>query len=421
MRSCKLSTFSRFLSLGALVFGCALSADAQFSTIYTFDSPRTSDNSVPNSAPVIDSSGNLYGTVIGNADGNVGGVYELTPSGNGAWIESFYEMTNSTSANGLFPHGLLFDSATGNLYGTAQGGTANCGVVYQLTPPTVGNGTWTETVLYAFPGAHDVCDLATGSGPDPILVSDANGNLYGTAANGGTADMGVVFELSPPSQSSGAWTEQVLYSFQGGNMGRSPEGGLIMDSKGALYGTTEWPSGPLHGTVFKLTPTKSGVWSFQTLHKFVSATDGIDPLPPLVFDGAGALYGTTSYGGPGGCHYGCGTVFQLVPPSTQGGQWTENILYEFTGQDDGARPAGGVSFDNSGVLHGCTAGAGNYEGGTLFDLTPPESGIGPWTFTSFSLSAGKGCAGLLLSGNTLYGTTYQGGANRGGIAFEFVF
>jgi hypothetical protein len=421
---CRAFSSARSLfALAALVLCAALSASAQFSTLYSFDSPRTSDNSVPNGAPISDSSGNLYGTVYGNADGNAGGVYELMPSGNGTWSESFYEMTDSVPANGMFPNGLLLDTATGNLYGTTgEGGTDNCGLIYLMTPPSVGNGTWTETVIYNFTSvSYGICGNG-GGGPLGPLISDAAGNLYGTTATGGNPGLGVVFKLIPPSQGSG-WTEQVLYNFQGGNLGEYPNGGLIMDSKGALYGTTEWV-GALHGTVFKLTPTKSGVWSFQTLHKFTAADDGAEPGGHMVFDSAGALYGATAWGG-NGCslhrsHVGCGIVYQLVPPSTQGAQWTENILYEFTRQDDGAFPAGGVFFDSTGMLHGCTAGAGKYEGGTLYELTPPSSGTGPWTITSYALLEGKGCQGILPSGNNIYGTTYQGGANRGGTVFDFV-
>jgi uncharacterized repeat protein (TIGR03803 family) len=420
----RLVSVRSLLIASALLICAVVSASAQFSTLYTFDSPRTSDNSVPNSPPVIDSQGNLYGTVTGNADGNVGGVYELTPSGDGTWTESFYEMTNSLPADGIYPIGLFFDNATGNLYGTARGGTGGCGVVYQLMPPTAGSGTWTETVLYAFPSlTGDVCDAVEGDGPLSPLIADANGNLYGAAFSGGTNDRGVVFKLSPPSNGSGPWTEQVLYNFQGGNLGGDPSGGLIMDSKGALYGTTEWV-GAVHGTVFKLTPTKSGVWSYQVLHKFTADNDGLNPESQMVFDSAGALYGVTGAGG-NGCtqreaHIGCGIVFQLVPPSTQGAGWTENILYEFTGQDDGAWPVGGIFFNSTGALIGCTAGAGSNEGGTLYELTPPSSGTGPWTITPYSLSQGRGCQGITPSGNNLYGTTFEGGANRGGIVFDFV-
>jgi len=122
--------------------------------------------------------------------------------------------------------GLIFDSS-GALYGTTWGGSA-----FKLTPPAAGQTQWTETVLYSFKGGAD------GDYPAAGLIFDTYGALYGTTAAGGSANLGTVFKLTPPAAGQTQWTEAVLYSFKGGRAGVGPQGGLIFDTHGALYGTT---------------------------------------------------------------------------------------------------------------------------------------------------------------------------------------
>jgi uncharacterized repeat protein (TIGR03803 family) len=181
-----------------------------------------------------------------------------------------------------------------------------------------------ETVLHVFNGTD-------GWEPMSSLVFDAAGNLYGTTHDGGASNFGNVFELTPGS--NGHWTEKVLYAFSGGADGRYPDAGLIFDSAGSLYGTTEYggnlecSTGGTGCGVFKLTPSTYGSWTETVLHTFDSGTDGAQPGAALTFDAVGNLYGTTVYGGyPGG---GSGTVFELSQGSN--GQWTETVLYAFQG------------------------------------------------------------------------------------------
>jgi uncharacterized repeat protein (TIGR03803 family) len=415
--------------LAGFIVWAALSAGAQYTTIYNFGDAFSGDGSDPYSTPIADSSGNLYGTTV-----NLGGVYKLTPAGNSMWTESFYG--GMTSINGSYPNGaspygrLLLDPKRGNLYGTTvAGGSADCGVVYQLTPPSEPNGDWAETVLYSFTCGAD------GSTPYSDLISDGEGRLYGTTLLGGQRNnghfvpFGVVFMLTPPSQSGGSWTEQVLHTFQGGSDGGNPFRGLVMDSSGAVYGTTDYNFGylgkNLYGTVFKLTPPANGQsgWTETVLHRFTGGADGKSPIASLVLDSTGALYGTTPYGGSG-CpprvSTGCGVVFQLVPPASNGGDWTENVIYAFTGQLDGAKPGGRVVFDSAGALYGTTDGAGKTFRGTIFKLSPPSGGTGPWTITSvpFPKASFGGSTGVLLLGNHIYGATSQGGTNGTGSVFE---
>jgi uncharacterized repeat protein (TIGR03803 family) len=412
------------LALITIVFCGTLSASAQYSTIFSF--PSTSSlNEFPSSTPIADSQGNLYGTT-GFSVESPGGVYELTPAGDGTYTESFYAgfvSNGSNSDNGIDPVGVVLDPKSGNLYGaTAGGGTGGCGLVYQLTPPSVNNGNWSETVLYNFACGDD------GGAPYSPLIIDSAGRLYGTTSGGGASGFGTVFMLMPPSQAGGAWTEQVLHSFLGSGDGGIPQSALIMDSSGAVYGVTPYESVPnrLWGTAFKLTPTKSGPWAETVLHRFyggqVSDTDGGKPIGPLALDGSGAVYGATEFGGagcPSRVHTGCGTVFQLVPPATKGGAWTENLIYQFDGLFTGAAPESGVQFDEAGVLYGTTAAGGKNYTGEVFNLSPPSNGVGTWKIAVFPLpQKDYTITGVLLFENTYYGTSEYDGVNGTGSVFE---
>jgi uncharacterized repeat protein (TIGR03803 family) len=215
--------------------------------------------------------------------------------------------------------------------------------------------TWAaaqEKVLYNFGNGTD------GVAPQAGLVMDAAGNLYGTTYNGGTYNYGTVFELTPAA--GGGWTEMVLHNFNNDGVdGAYPHAGLIFDAAGNLYGTTH--SGGTHnascsndcGTVFELTPSAGGTWTEKVLYDFYSIrTDGAFPASSLIFDGAGNLYGTTIFGGASGA--GNGTVFELTPAA--GGGWTERVLYSFGA--DGIWPYAGLIFDAAGNLYGTTSFGG---------------------------------------------------------------
>jgi uncharacterized repeat protein (TIGR03803 family) len=268
------------------------------------------------------------------------------PAGAATTFSTLYDFQNH--GDGGYPNaGLIFD-ASGALYGTTTvGGTDRVGSVFKLTPPATPGGAWTEIVLYSFTGG-------SGDGANPYggLIFDASGALYGTTNAGGTAALGTVFKLTPPATSGGAWTESVLYSFKGGSDGANPYAGLIFDGSGALYGTTNAGGTPGFGTVFKLTPS-GGAWTESVLYSFKGGSDGANPYyGALIFDTSGALYGTTNAGGSSACGGGCGTVFRLT---SSGGAWTESVLYAFTGgTTDGINPQGGLTFDATGALYGTT-------------------------------------------------------------------
>lgn len=389
-----------------LVSGNRMAA-AQLNVLYNFGATST-DGSFPQSGLIFDGKGNLYGTTSAYS----GTVYELIPGTDGSWTE---QVLYSFASDGIRPAaGVIFD-AQGNLYGTTTaGGASASGTVYELIPGT--GGSWTEKLLHSF-GATS----SDGAVPDSGLILDGHGNLYGVTPVGGSFGFGTVFELSPGT--GGSWTEKVLWNFGStSGDGSDPEGGLVFDASGNLYGTTETGGTNAAGIVYKLTQSPNGSWAETVLYTFgATSTDGTYPTGSLTFDVSGNLYGATRAGGDSNG----GTVFELSPAAN--GSWAENILHNFGSLNDGVRPLGGLIFDAAGNLYGLTQVGGAYAvddvGGTVFQLTPVSGG--GWTenvlhsFKPFTTDGFVPWAGLIFdaSGN-LYGTTSQGGTNLGGIAFE---
>jgi uncharacterized repeat protein (TIGR03803 family) len=332
------------------------------SIVYAFASGT--DGDTPEAGLIIDSAGNLFGTTLGGGSDSFGTVFKLAPNGTGGFVESI--LYSFTDINGGPAAPLIIDNA-GNLYGTTlgyQGSGPSNGVVFQLAPD--GSGGYTESVAYAFTGGSD------GSISRAGLIMDSTGNLYGTTSGGGNMNIdcnngcGVVFKLAP--NGSGGYTESVLYSFGSGNDGAIPQGGLITDSAGNFYGTTSEGGSSNSGTVFKLAPNGSGGYSESVLHSFngFQNPDGSGPEGSLVMDSAGSLYGTTVGGGIGN-----GTVFKLAPNGSGG--YVESILHAFSAGTDGASPQAGLIIDSTGKLYGTTVNGGNpacNNGcGTAFEIT----------------------------------------------------
>lgn len=199
-----------------------------------------------------------------------------------------------------------------------------------------------------------------GSEPDGALILNRHGDLYGTTAGGGAHGSGTVFRLA--QKDNGHWSESVLYSFcsdSGCGDGSTPIAGLISDASGNLYGTTAQGGSTGAGTVFKLSPRSDGSWTESVLYSFCNCGDGWFPVAPLVFDRAGNLYGTTEYGGIPDCQDGCGVIFKLTRGN--GEAWSESTLYSFCSFRqciDGATPAAGLTFDALGNLYGTTSYGG---------------------------------------------------------------
>jgi uncharacterized repeat protein (TIGR03803 family) len=364
--------------------------------IYSF-----SDCAGPTAPLITDGMGNLYGTATDGGSNKDGCVFELSPNPNGNWSEITLHTFSGT--DGYYPSAALIFDKAGNLYGTTGGGGAySGGVAYELSPV---NSGWTETVLYNFGNGTDGFDPASN------LVFDADGNLYGTTNSGGTHWGGTVYKLSPGQN---GWTETVLYAFSnqvGGPDGDSPVGGVVMDKSGSLYGVTAFGGVNGYGAVYRVTP-KSGTYVEQIIHSF-NGYDGLEPTSGLAAH-SGNLYGTTSSGGS----VGYGTVYKL----TRGinGKWTESVLHSLDDKD-GGYALGPVVFDRAGNLYAAAMTGGQYEFGTVFKLTPNSNGF--WTDTVlhtfyFGSDGRSPYAGVTLSRERLFGTTYTGGAYDEGTVFS---
>ena len=253
------------------------------------------DGGRPQADLIMDDAGNIYGTThsgggkgVCNQD-NCGTVFKFAPDGTETILHAF-----TGDKDGGYPNAPVMLDASGNLYGTTETGGktalcggAGCGVVFKISP------AGKETVLYAFSGPD---------GRDPLagLVSDAQGNFYGTTNGGGNADAGVVFKLTPDGE------ETVLREFNlgGDNGGVNPLGSLIMDAKGFLYGTTSNGGLTNNGVVYKITQRGK----LTVLYPFEGGDDGANPFAGVVMDAQGTLYGTTNRGGGSTTD---GTVFKL--------------------------------------------------------------------------------------------------------------
>ena len=245
------------------------------------------------------------------------------------------------------------------------GGSYGSGTVFELSP--TGDGGWTEKKLHNFGPWHRRGLSQAG------LIFDAAGNFYGTTFDGRNS-LSAAFRLSP--REGGGWTEKVLHVSCTGVVLTYLFGGLTLDGAGDLYGTSYDGGAYAEGTVFELLPQDDGGWTLKVLHNFHNNDhDGWAPAAGLIFDAAGSLYGTTSWGGshqsecPGGSGpFGCGTVFKMTPNGSGG--WTEKKLHSFGGDRDGKYPSGPVILDGAGNLYGTTSAGGNYGAGTVFEITP---------------------------------------------------
>ncbi len=386
-------------ALAITIFTLSLAASSQAqteSTLHSFANDANGYN--PVASLTFDSSGHLFGTTSegGNFTGcstGCGVVFELTPGSGGTWSESV-PYTFAGGHDGANPFVGLTPDGLGNFYGaTGDGGNTSknslgLGTIFKLSPN--GSGGWIKTTIHVFSGGPG------GSDPYGKLIFDSAGNLYGTAHNGGMAvcDCGIVFELSPVA--GGGWREIPLQAFNAQN-GSFPNAGVIFDSAGNLYGTTTF-GGPGcisalcgSGLVFELSPVSGGGWQEKVLYPFANGSDGGFPQAGLVFDAAGNLYGTTQQAGTTGAACGpdgCGLVFELSPKS--GGGWKETVVHSFSGSD-GNTPLSGLTLAASGILYGTTYFGGISGGagcGVVYQLSPVTGG--GWTeATTYNFTCGN--------------------------------
>ena len=251
----------------------------------------------------------LYGsTELGGASG-YGTVFALTPpqqSGE-AWPETvLYNFTGG--ADGSSPYDVPAIGTNGDLLGTTvAGGSSGKGTVFRLTPPAKSGGAWKETVLHSFNGSDDGFPYAG------VAVA-ANGDIYGATAGSVNAGDGSAFELQPPSGTGKVWTETVLHKFSGKTDGGAPHAVPAFGPGGVLYGTTFGGGTGKRfngsGLIYQMTPPSgSGAWKENVLYTFQGGNDGASPNAPLVPGTSGVFYGTTLGGGASGQ----GTVFAFTP------------------------------------------------------------------------------------------------------------
>ena len=339
--------FLAFLYLAAL----PLSQAQTFKIVLRF--PNQPGGGTPSA--VLDANGNLYGTTQIGGPSKLGNVFEFSSQGKESTLYSF----TNTTADGRTPTiGPLIQDAAGNFYGTTQNGgdyncvifyARGCGTVFKLSP------SGQETILHSFTGGTD------GAQPLAGLVADSAGNLYGTTYVGGTGcnggGCGTVYKVSS------AGIETVLYRFTGGTDGSTPYSVVLaIDAQGNLYGTTlgggDLSCGTAHGgcgTVFKVDPTGTET----VLHAFTGSIDGAYPYAGVVLDSRGNLYGTTASGGEDSC---CGTVFKVDSSGQQ------KMLYSFSPADTEYGPVSGLVLDSAGNLYGTTLYGGDFSQGSVFKV-----------------------------------------------------
>jgi uncharacterized repeat protein (TIGR03803 family) len=318
------------------------------------------------------------------------------------------------SPDGAAPQSNLTPDGMGNFYGTTQEGGV-FGTVFELSPN--GSGGWNETVIYRF-CSEGGASCTDGAYPDGNLVFDSAGNLYGTTSEGGSTCIvsegcGVVFELTPVG---GNWTETVIYSFcPNGDcmpLGGFPLAGLVIDPAGNLYGTD-------NEGVFELSPSGGG-WTGRVISFNV-----INPLSGLAMDASGNIFTIAP-----SAITGKPTVFEVSPDG--GGRWNTTGIYNFTSIPSGTFIWSSPTLDQAGNIYGTETAWYNVKRkplnfrGTVYKLSPGESGWTKkilFTFTpDDSVVQGNAPSGgvVLDAAGNIYGTTIQGGTNSLGTVFELV-
>ncbi|MHB8522461.1 MAG: beta strand repeat-containing protein, partial [Limisphaerales bacterium] len=402
--------------IAGLVLMLAGRATAQtFTTLYSFtatsgDNLTNSDGANPIVGLITNSSGNtLYGTAKGGGSSGVGTVFAVNTDGTGFTnLHAFAGVSD-----GAYPAaGLIISGNT--LYGTAGGGSSGSGTIFAVN--TDGTGFTTQ---YSFGGGSDGYD------PQAALLLSGT-TLYGTAVGGGASDNGTVFAVN-----TGGTGFTTLHSFTApsgfpstNSDGNGPTAGLVL-SGNTLYGTAEYGGGSGNGTVFKVNTNGSG---FTPLHSFTARSgsnstnsDGAYPQAGLILSGT-TLYGTAPNGGSSGK----GTVFAV---NTDGTGFTTLHSFAATSgfpstNSEGANPVVGLILSGN-TLYGTAVNGGSSGNGTVFAVN--TDGTGFTTLHSFSATSGSypltnsdGSSpnGLIISGNTLYGTAGGGGSSGNGTVFS---
>ena len=382
-----------------------------YTILHRFNTDSAAGDGFSPAAPLIQGSdGNFYGTTLGGGTANGGTIFKMTANGAVTILHSFGD--GSVPHDGLEPYAALTKGLDGNFYGTtyaggSPGGYNGYGTVFKMTP----DGT--VTILHAFKDGSVAND---GIYPFASLVQGPDGNFYGTTSAGGSTwvslyypGSGTAFQITPQGKMT------ILHSFYDGTVtddGPRPEEGLVLGPDGNFYGITLGVNGfPLiPGTAFKMTPEGE----VTTLHSFGNGCvydDGVSPQK-LILGSDGNFYGITSSGGSANV----GAFFQLTP------QGRVTILHSFADGsvlNDNGNPKGLVQ-GSDGNFYGTTDGDPSIEDGTIFKMTSQGTETILHFFNSHVDEDGKNPEGGLIQGvdGNLYGTTFGGGLDYGGIIYR---
>jgi uncharacterized repeat protein (TIGR03803 family) len=312
-------------------------------------------------------------------------------------VEGFHFIANT---KGYIDGGTLVADAQGNLYGAVNLGFIGAGGVYELTPEA--DEKWNLIIL-----DDDNLDF-----PNEGLAIDAQGNLYGSDTLGGSFGEGCVFELSP--NGDGTFTRSTIYSFHGIEQPGGPNGDLLLDSEGNIYGTTGGNGNELGPDVaFELQRMSNG-YRYVLLHSFCSSSncsDGQYPKDGLTMDANGNLYGTTAGGG----EYQYGTVYELTNTN---GKWSETVLHSFDAIDGiPPSPSLEITIDAKGNRYGTTQSGGSANNGTVFEIDAAGKFSTLYSFTGQPDGANPYSDLSITSDGSLLGTTLIGGDKNNGTVF----
>lgn len=325
--------------------------------LYEFQGQGAGDGSSPYGRLAFDTKGNIYGTTQSGGANGTGTVYELTKHGSG-WKEKVIYTFSAGGLDGADPSAGMTIAADGTMYSTTpDGGAYGAGAIFSLKKTAKG---WQQTVI------HSLNFPSEGGFPYEGLMMDAAGNLYGAAPSGGSGSNGVIYRLNHTKQ---GWEYTNLYSFTGQN----GDGGglywidLISDSAGNIYGATSFGGTNGTGTVWELVYSKAKkTYSESILYEFGTGTsgDGNNPYGGLVMDSKGNLYGTALYGGSDGL----GVVYKVTK---HGKTWKETIVHDFAGgTTDGQSPTGNLFMDSTGRVYGMAENGGTSNLGIVYRITP---------------------------------------------------
>jgi len=409
--------------LPGLFFGLALAfftptgAQAQgYKVLYSFCALQNCADGDQPGQIVSDATGSLYGVTLYGGAGGEGTVFKLDTMGNETVLYNFCSVGGADCLDGSVPFALTVDSDD-NIYGvTSEGGTSNGGVVFEL------DNSGNETVLYNFWGGVTTCPNGSLSSPQPTLVRDSSGNLYGVTLGTCVNNVGTVYMIDAGGQLT------VLHTFCSDSStdcpdGSSPNWGLVLDNSGNLFGTTAAGGVNNLGTIFEI----NSQGDESVLYSFCSAencTDGAAPFGGLAADSTGNLYGTTVLGGTDGLN-GYGVVFKLNTSEQ------ESALYNFCGGSSCAIGPGidaetswGGSFalDTGGDLFGAYstyASGGALGDGLMYEISNAGQATVVHDFGSFSGDGYTPRSGLIFDANYIYGTTSTGGAYGFGAVFTY--